>query len=42
MSAGAGHKLALVGGPKQLFAVKVASEAKADLTALLGRVGGPL
>jgi hypothetical protein len=36
---GAGHKLALVGGPKQLFSVKITSDAKADLATLLGRVG---
>jgi hypothetical protein len=38
--AGAGHKLALVGGPKQLFSVKITTDAKADLATLLGRIGG--
>ena len=36
------HKLALAGGPKQLFAVKIVGEAKSDLPTLLGRLGGPL
>lgn len=40
--AGAGHKLSLAGGPKQLFGVKIAPEAKSDLATLLGRIGGPL
>ena len=40
--AGAGHKLALTGGPKQLFSVKITTEGKADLATLLGRIGGPL
>jgi hypothetical protein len=40
--AGAGHKLALAGGPKQLFSVKITSDGKTDLATLLGRLGGPL
>lgn len=36
------HQLALAGGPKQLFTVKLVPEAKTDLTTLLGRLGGPL
>jgi hypothetical protein len=37
-----GHKLALVGGAKQLFSVKITADAKVDLATLLGRAGGPL
>jgi hypothetical protein len=40
--AGGGHKLALAGGPKQLFAVKITTDAKVDLATLLQRAGGPL
>jgi hypothetical protein len=40
--AGAGHKLALAGGPKQLFSVKISTDAKVDLATLLARAGGPL
>jgi hypothetical protein len=40
--AGAGHKLSLAGGPKQLFSVKITSDAKVDLATLLSRAGGPL
>ena len=36
------HKLALVGGAKQLFSVKITTDGKADLATLLGRAGGPL
>jgi hypothetical protein len=39
---GAGVKLSLANGPKQLFAVKITTDGKADLATLLGRVGGPL
>jgi hypothetical protein len=40
--AGAGHQLSLASTPKQLFAVKITTEGKVDLPALLGRLGGPL
>jgi hypothetical protein len=40
--AGGGPQLALAGGPKQLFAVKITSDGKADLETLLSRIGGPL
>jgi hypothetical protein len=36
------HKLALVGGAKQLFSVKITTDGKTDLATLLGRAGGPL
>jgi hypothetical protein len=36
--AGAGHKLALVGGPKQLFSVSLTSPARTDLGTLLARL----
>jgi hypothetical protein len=36
--AGGGYKLSLASGPKQLFAVKIVPEAKADLPTLLGRI----
>jgi len=36
------HKLALAGGPKQLFQVKITAEAKSDLATLLSRAGGAL
>jgi hypothetical protein len=35
---GAPAKLSLVGGPKQLFSVKISSDAKADLATLLARL----
>jgi hypothetical protein len=38
----AAHKLALAGGPKQLFSVRITGEGKPDLATLLGRIGGPL
>jgi hypothetical protein len=37
-----GHKLALAGGPKELFQVKITTEGKEDLATLLSRAGGPL
>ena len=40
--AGASYKLALAGGPKQLFSVRITSDGKADLPTLLARLGGPL
>jgi hypothetical protein len=36
------HKLALVGGSKQLFSVKITTDGKSDLATLLGKAGGPL
>jgi hypothetical protein len=37
-----GHKLALVGGAKQLFSVKITTDGKSDLATLLAKAGGPL
>jgi hypothetical protein len=35
---GSGYKLALAGTPRQLFSVRITSESKSDLAALLGRL----
>lgn len=36
------HKLALAGGAKQLFSVRITTDGKSDLATLLGKAGGPL
>jgi hypothetical protein len=36
------HKLALGGGTKQLFTVKITTDGKSDLATLLAKAGGPL
>jgi|tagenome__1003787_1003787.scaffolds.fasta_scaffold20347017_2 hypothetical protein len=41
LHAGAPSKLALVGGPKELFSVRLTTDGKADLRTLLDRLGGP-
>jgi hypothetical protein len=40
--AGAPHQLTLVGGPKELFSVRITSPGASDARTLLDRLGGPI